>query len=169
MRMRSLQVNKKWPQILFLAVAAMVLMRPALAQIKGGCERATISMLVSPDDTWVALVQKDVCSDGFFVTTIVNTVQLARHALIGAVDLSPRPELPAIQENDVFAVEGPSPEQRPLTQWLSPNKLQITVPNLSLIGLKKSGYKGVEIVVKFEPNDPDARERWLQERGLKPK
>ena len=164
-----MQLIKKWPMAFSVAVVAAVLMSAAWADAKAVCSRTTISITVSPDDSWVALVQRDICSDGFFVTTVVNTVQLARYAAIRTIDRLPHPELPRIAENDVFAVEGPTFQQRPLIRWVSDKTLQITVPNLSLIGLKKDSYEGVEILIKFDPDNPDARERWLEERGLKPK
>ena len=60
-----------------------------------------------------------------------------------------------------------NPERLPILEWISPNHLQIIVPNLSLIGLKKNSYEGVEISVNFVPNDPAAREHWLNELGIK--
>jgi hypothetical protein len=72
-------------------------------------------------------------------------------------------------ENDVFALdENGRPENRPITRWLSSQKLQITIPNLSLVGLQKRSYQGVEIIVKYEPDDPAARDQWLMGLGLAP-
>jgi hypothetical protein len=140
-----------------------------LARGEGGCWRSTISALISPDDTWVALVQQDVCSDGAFVTTVVDKVQLVRRISIDAILLGPHPDEP-IHENDVFAVEdGGYPANRPLIRWLSPDKLEISIPNLILIGLQKSKYEGVQIIVKHDPDDPAAREQWLIQRGLRPR
>jgi len=157
-----------WPRIILVAAVAMALTETALAQEQAGCERETISVLVSPDNAWVALVQEDLCNDGGFVTTITDTIQLARRELTETVQLTRRAEEPK-HENDVFAVdEHGRPENRPRTRWLSPQKLEITVPNLSLVGLKRSSYEGVEVVVKYEPDDPAARERWLRGLGLAP-
>ncbi len=69
--------------------------------------------------------------------------------------------------DDVFAIEEHGdPTNRPTLRWLSPQKLQIAVPNKSLIGLQKSSYEGIDIVIKFEPDDPAERERWLKSLGL---
>jgi hypothetical protein len=107
----------------------------------------------------VALVYEEVCSgEGLATTGITDTVQLLR-----------RGEEPK-DENDVFAVEEHGNSvYRPLTQWLSPQKLKITIPNKSLIGLKKDSYEGIEVVTKYEPDDPAERERWLKSLGLPPK
>ncbi len=85
------------------------------------------------------------------------------------VSLASRPEK-AEAGNDVLVVDyyGHA-ENRPVLHWLSPRKLQITIPNISSIGLQRSSFQGVDIAVKYEPDDPPARERWLRERGLIPK
>ncbi|HVZ52943.1 MAG TPA: hypothetical protein VG986_13315 [Pseudolabrys sp.] len=166
-KVRNASISRAYA-VLFFAVGATVLPVPALAQGKAGCQRETISVLTSPDDTWVALVQEDVCSDGFFVTTITDTIQLTRRDATGVIQLATHPDKPK-HENDVFALdEHGDPENRPLTRWLSPTKLQVTVPNKSLIGLHKTSYEGIEIVVKYEPDDPVERQRWLKSLGLAP-
>ena len=135
-------------------------------QQKGGCQRLTISAEISPDETWWALTQEDVCSDGYFVTTIIDTVQLVRRETVDTIDLTEHPIEPR-HEDDVFAVEEHGhPENRPLTRWLSPQILQITVPNKSLIGLRKPTFQGIEISIKYDPDDPVERERWLKSLGL---
>jgi hypothetical protein len=133
------------------------------------CERETISMLVSPDNAWIALVQEGVCSDGGFVTISTDTVRLARREAIDEIKLSPCQENPT-SENDILVVDYYGhPENRPLIQWLSPQKLQITIPNISGVGLQKNSYEGVDIIVKHEPDDSAAREKWRREHRLAPK
>jgi hypothetical protein len=140
-----------------------------LARGEAGCWRSTISTSISPDNAWVALVQQDVCSDGAFVTTVVDKVQLVRRISIDAIPLGPHADEP-IHENDVFAVEdGGYPEERPLIRWLSSDKLEISIPNLTFIGLQKTEYYGVQIVVKYNPDDPAQREQWLRQHGFIPK
>jgi hypothetical protein len=152
--------------IVILAAGVTVLNGGALA-LEAPCERETISAVVSPDNTWVALVQEGVCTGGF-VTVSTDTVQLTRRDLTDTIQLAQRFEAPQ-HENDILVVDyyGHA-ENRPVTRWLSPQKLQITIPNMSGIGLHKSNYQGVEIVIKYEPDDPAARERWRKERGLPP-
>ena len=148
-----------WLMALLFSTGGIVLAGAALAEEKAECERETISMLLSPDDAWVALVQEDVCSGGGFATTgVTDTVQLIR-----------RSEEPK-HENDIFALEEHgNPLNRPVTRWLSPQKLQITVPNKSLIGLKKESYEGIDVVIKYEPDNPEEREQFLKGLGLAPK
>jgi hypothetical protein len=112
-------------------------------------------MLVSPDDEWIAFVQQDVCADGYFTTVVTCTVQIV-----------PEGGTPS-RENDVFTVDsGGRWQNRPVTQWLSPRALQITAPNKSLVGLSKSGFEEVEVVIKFEPDDPVERRNWLRKLGI---
>jgi len=85
------------------------------------------------------------------------------------ISLTSRSEKPEA-ENDVLVVDYYGhPENRPSLRWLSPGKLQITIPNISSVGLQRSSFQGVDIAIKYEPDDPLARERWLRERGLIPK
>jgi hypothetical protein len=133
--MRWSRTHKVPIHVLLLASVAFVLPKEGLAQAKAGCQSETISVLMSPDDAWVALVQESTCSDGYFVTTIADTVRLARRDTTDAVELSSR-------------------------------ELQITIPNKSLIGLRKSGYQEVHVTVKYEPDDPVERQHWRKSLGL---
>jgi hypothetical protein len=78
MRLRNESSGSSWLVTSFLVTGVMVLSGTVLARGKGGCEREAISMLMSPDDAWVALVHENICSDGAFVTTVTDTVQLTR-------------------------------------------------------------------------------------------
>jgi hypothetical protein len=146
----------------WLGTALSLTANPTVAQnVPGkdvaGCSRDLIGIAVSPDDSRVALVQEEVCSDGAFQTTILDYVQLVRR---GAEPT---------RENDIFAVdEHGVAKYRPLLQWLSPQELQITVPNKSLIDLRKSRYEETEVFVKFNPDNPIERDRFLEENGLPP-
>jgi len=150
----------RWLSVLSPALCGMLLavaVRAAAAP-EAGCERQTVSLLVSPDDAWTALIYEDLCSHGpAFTTVILDRVHLVRRGEESKED------------SDVLVVdEGGHPENRPLTQWLSPQKLQITIPNKSLVSLRKRSYEGIEVVVKFNPDNPVERDRFLKERGLPP-
>lgn len=130
-----------------------------VTKTRAECQSELVSFLLSPDEAWAAIVQEELCTgDGPASTGVTDTVQIVA-----------RGQEPT-HLNDVFGIEEHGrPENRPLIHWLAARKLQITVPNLSLIGLQKSAYAGVEISIKFEPDDPVARDRWLTDLGLKPK
>lgn len=130
----------------------------SLATEKAGCNRMIVSTVMSPDNAWVALVQEEVCADGAFTTAVTNTVQIARRGE------------EAMPQQDVFAIDNHGHyENRPRIRWLSSSTVQITVPNKSLIGLHKMNIHDIDIVVKFDPDDPIERERFLRELGLEPR
>lgn len=143
--------------LLFASCGSLLAARAGVVP-EAGCARETIAMLVSPDDAWTALIQEDLCSHGpAFTTSILDRVQLVRR------------NEESKENSDVLIVdEGGHPENRPLTQWLSPKKLQITIPNKSLVSLRKSSLEGIEVAVKFNPYNPAERSRFLKERGLPP-
>jgi hypothetical protein len=148
----------------FLLPLAGLIGEPALARDEQPCERRTVALSVSPDDTWVALVAEGTCSSGL-VTVSTDTVRLVSRDSLDAVSLASRSEK-AEFENDVLVVDDYGRLKfRPLLQWLSPRKLQLMIPNISAIGLQKSSYRDVEIVIRYEPDDPAAREKW-KERGV---
>lgn len=125
-----------------LCVIGMLIMTSSTsAEQREGCQADTLSSTASPDDLWIALVSKFVCSDGGFVTTVTDVVQIVR-----------RGENPK-RADDVFALDDFGPDSRPVTKWLTPQKLQITIPHRSLIGLRKSTHKGIEITVVHVPDD----------------
>jgi hypothetical protein len=118
---------------------------------KAQCATETVSIMLSPDNGRVALVQETMCStQAFDMTTLTDAVHIVRRGE------------QAKQEDTIFAIDAGYPKYRPVIRWLSPMKLQITVSNKSLITLQKSEFDGVEIIVKFEPDDPAERERWLK-------
>lgn len=122
------------------------------------CERKIISKLLSPDDTWTAVVEEDLCSHGpAFTTVILDRVRLVR-----------RGEKAKDDSEVLVTEEGGRWENRPQTEWLSPRNLQITLPNKIFLNLKKPNYNDIEISIKFNPNDPLERKRFLEERGLPP-
>src|ERR1700681_703208 len=99
-----------WWTITLLTTGISVFVGAAQAQEKGGCQRQTISAMVSPDDEWVALVQEDTCSDGYFVTVVNDVVELVRRGTAGTVQLTRHPDVPK-HESDIFALdEHGSPE-----------------------------------------------------------
>jgi hypothetical protein len=137
----------------------------AIAEVR--CERETISILVSPDYAWVALVKDGVCTQERSIVASRYTVRLTRTDSIGEIQLAPRHEEPEY-ENDILEVSDYG-VNRPIIQWLSSRKLQIALPNMSGVTVQKSSYQGVEIVVKYDSDDPAARAKWRRERGRLPK
>jgi hypothetical protein len=135
------------------------------AQSEVVCNRETVGMLISPDKKWVALVREEDCSDGGFVTFWTNAVQLVPREALDTLKLAPSPE-GSKHEDDVLVVQMSPSDPPPLLKWLSPRVLQITIPNISGIGLQKSSYHDVTVAIRFDPDDPVAREKWKKDHGL---
>jgi hypothetical protein len=71
----------------------------------------------------------------------------------------------AAQKNEVFCIQDYTPGPRVALRWRSPQDLEITAPNLSIVATRKARFDGVGIEVKFDPDDPVARKTWLQSQG----
>src|ERR1700678_2404958 len=104
-----------------LCVMPLAVVPQAANSQEKGCYCEAISNLASPDGIWTALVYADLCSHGpAFTTVMLDKVQLVRRG----------EELR--QDGDVLVLDQSSnPAGRPLAQWLSPQKVQITIPNNS--------------------------------------
>lgn len=156
----------EWKTLPLFVSALISLSAAGYAQEGGGCLRETISIQASPDDKWIALVQEDTCSDGHFVTVVNDVVELTLRNGLETILLKQHPDAPR-HENDIFSTEEHgAPEFRPVTRWLTPTSLEITVPNKSLIGLKKKTYEGIDISVKYVPDNLKEREEWRKSRNL---
>jgi hypothetical protein len=150
-----------------VACAGMIILAANMtAQGEVACEREPIAMLLSPDNKWVALVREGECSNGAGVVVSTDIVQLVPREVLETIRLTRSPDQPE-HENDVLVVDYYGRfEYRPVLKWLSSRELQITIPNISGVGSRKSNYHDVAIAIRFEPDDPAAREKWRQERGL---
>jgi hypothetical protein len=146
-------------------LAAAIVSTTTASYSEAGCERETIAAVVSPDSRWVALIREGVCFAGN-VTVSTDTVQLVRREASDTVKLLGSADEPS-HENDVLVVDYYGHfENRPILRWLAPQELQVTIPNLSGVGLQKSSYQDVKISIRYEPDDPAARERWRKEHAL---
>jgi hypothetical protein len=67
------------------------------------------------------------------------------------------------EDDIVYSADSYWREAKPRGQWLSAEKLQITVPTTASIALFTSWHRGVEVVLKFDPDDPAERLRWLRD------
>ena len=128
------------------------------AAAQRSCTRTTIATLMSPYNSWAVTIEEEACSQLIYATTTIDNI--VRVARLGAI---------ATLESDVLVVNvGGSWKARPLLEWIAPAKLQITLLNRSFIGLRKPKYEDVEIVLKFDLDDPADRAQFLKELGLPP-
>jgi len=120
------------------------------------CERSTLSTSASPDAAWTAVLEEHICSTAMFASTTVSDTVALRQS--GSQERS---------TDYVFGVDAHGdPKMRPLLQWIASRTLLVTVPNKSLIGLRKNNYDDVKVVVRFDPDDPEERAQFLKGVGL---
>lgn len=152
-----------FPQKIGIALVVMTISGNTCVYGAAECNRNTFSKAPSPDYAWVAFQQEETCSDGAFVTTAMDVIGLVprgdERKAEGSRD--------SLKTYDIFASEAHGAEYRPIIKWLSPQILQITVPNRSFIGLQKNTFNGIDIVVRFNPDDPEERRKLLESRGTK--
>jgi hypothetical protein len=140
-----------------IAIAAFALLLPLAVLV--GCvawflprsehEVQLVSTSRSPDGAWEASVVKVWNSDGWFITTVSDQIRLS----------STRKPGEGVEMMWMDAV-GAVPFD-PLLAWAASNVLQVTVPNLSEIGVRRREFGGVHLDLRFDPPDPAARKAWL--------
>ena len=119
-------------------VVAFVGLLVWLVRSNAGCEYLSVSRSNSPDAAYVAIVVREVCSDGAFITTVWNNAHLVR------------PDETPNDANIVFAQDVGS-GSRIVAEWLSPQKLQITTKTWPVNGPSERDFSGIAVVVRYDP------------------
>ena len=147
-----------------LAAAAVLIfstLSPILSPWRApGCEqRAMLAQAPSPDGAWVAAIYNNICSDGAFVTTIDDTVEITR---------PDEPSSPVPSTGVVFGMDDrPYDTKKPLAvTWLDRRSLEVTIPNDAWAGKQELAYADVTITYKYVPDDPVERACLKQWRSL---
>jgi len=133
-----------------IALAAVLLAYVELRAPRPGCEiRTILSQSEAPDHAWVATIWNSVCSDGWFVTTIDDTVEIR----------TPNEPAAPVPTGVVFGMDDhPFGVQKTLAvRWIAPRSLEITIPNDAWAGVQKSTFGDVTITYKYVPDDPVER------------
>jgi hypothetical protein len=115
-----------------------------------------ISETVSPTGDWTATIQQVYCRDELS-SSVTEIVQISRKGQ----DFEKAGEV--LADDD-----GADPRERPVLSWTSDKTLQIDVPNLSYLGRYKNEYQGVGVILKYNPDDPVAREIFYRKYGVRP-
>lgn len=111
------------------------------------CERTwTSGYSKSPDQLWMAEVRQIVCDTGIGgaldVTVVLRRADEGQEAVVA---------IPAGQWADPSSVRA---------LWSAPHKLIIAVPNRTLFNMQLPRYQGVDVIVKYDNDDPVDRARW---------
>lgn len=135
---------------IFLLVGASVLAIRNLPGWMYECEYQTVAAVPSPDGVWSAVARQEVC----------GTITPASTSVVYFVHLVRKDEK-LVRDNAVLILD----EEQFRLDWLSAQKLQIIAPVYSYIPLEKADYQGIEVVLKFDPDDPVERVRVLKQQG----
>jgi hypothetical protein len=94
-------------------------------------ERKVLARLISSDHVWAATVYDNVCSDGGFVTTVDNTIEITSPE----ENTTPLPSDTAT----IFGMDArPDSEPPPVLSWTGPRDLEVTLPyGASVEGMKR--------------------------------
>ena len=123
---------------------------------KDTCEHAIVARVPSPDGAWEARIDEAVCLFGFGTGAVVagdhlvSTRGPARSADLLGVDT------------------GAHEDERPRLMWTAPDVLQVTVPNRSFLKVLMREFDGVQVDLRFDPDDPAERAAWLRKYGMSP-
>jgi hypothetical protein len=133
---------------LLLGISGSVLKTPGDL----GCDEGWLTMAISPDMRWRATLAYVVCG-GPMASEFWNQVLLVN--------------LDALHDEgaEVVALEGDAEIQHKLSfDWESSTLLRITLPNTAVVMTHLGQWRGVQIELRFDPDDPAARESYLRER-----
>jgi hypothetical protein len=147
----AFRADVKFGPMLLLHFATAV-----LASCSNCEQRQVLSQAISPDGAWVATIYNSVCSDGVFVTTITDTVEMTRPN-------DPATPMPAAGRTVFSMDDHPYGVPKPLAaRWTAQRSLEVTIPNYALLGIhlvgkQEGAFADITISYKFIPDDPAER------------
>ncbi len=113
---------------------------------------------VSPDAAWKAYIDLVVHQD-------------ADHPILQGADTvflmdmhNPSDSVPLLMVTD----DSHADNVFPVLVWKAPTILQVTVANRAFVKMIRQDYKGIHVELRFDPDDPAARNAWLNRRDHKP-
>jgi hypothetical protein len=146
-------------QVLHLAVGAIIAfgtvfgLPSSAAQRQIGCHSKLLETVKSPDGASAAFLLQEVCSNGSFITTVNDIVEM---------------RIREGEKSRVLAVStSGNDDDHPKLLWISNTKFHIIVDNRALIGLRRPNFEGVEINLLFNPGDAAQRQQFLKSLGVK--
>jgi hypothetical protein len=124
------------------------------------CEqRKVLAQALSPDGAWVATIYNNICSDGWFVTTISDTVEISR----------PDEKASSVpSRGTVFGMDdSPYGVDKPFAlAWKGMRIIEVTIPNDAWAGKQDEAFDDVDIIYRYIPDDPVERACLKQWRSL---
>ena len=129
---------------------------PACAMVaactRHGCEPIASLTRASPNGQWLAIAHSDACGGGFGTGYTDNRVDLRR--------------ADSDESLTVLVPEGQwQPTELVALNWISTDRLRITVPNRTTANLWVAMYHGINIDVRYDHDDPPDRAKWMAWRA----
>ena len=118
-----------------------------------GCDRALLSSHPSPDLVRVAMVQEDICSDGYFVTMPSYSVSLVRQNRMNDYQLRGHFDHLDHKDTTIATISGAGSGAVPLLSWRSDAELRMSVPRGARIGVMETVLDGVSISMRVYGDD----------------
>lgn len=120
------------------------------------CEKDIVARLPSLDGAWEAVLDQSTCLVGLGGASIVARVNLvstrdpARTAVLLGVDT------------------GGHGDEWPRLVWTAPDVLQVTVYDHFYLKVLTREFGGVQVDLRYDPDDPADRAAWQREHGMSP-
>jgi len=119
------------------------------------CKQIPKLTATSPDGRWIASTYEEVCDLGL-VTSDAAVIAL------GQSEHS--------RSQVIIGMDAPSSDSDwPKAYWQAANRILIIVSNHSELSLQMARYQGVDVEVRYCPDDPVERRRWLQYKEARAK
>lgn len=133
-------------------LAMMLALNTCVQGVKTGCEETLISQIEAPNTHRRARVAEEVCTDGLFVTTANYLVWLET--------------LPDAEKSSLWVLSVGASGRRgeiPEIAWWDDDRLIITIDNHTVFFGRKTSALGVDVELRFTPDDSAERSRWLRD------
>jgi hypothetical protein len=134
------------PALLALLLAGLLQSLPAVAAEERVCDQSESKLTASPDGSWTASIQEEVCSSGRGAVAGITVVLFPR----GAAQDRGRVVMTAVPR---------SRDEWPLAIWRGNTALEVWVPNLAHVVEQKPAFRDVQVTLKYCGDNPEDRAR----------
>jgi hypothetical protein len=125
-----------------LLVAIVIALCKLGEPVQLDCTHLIVDRLPSPDGAWVAVIDESTCDVGMGGSGITADLHLVRTK-------SP------VRDINLLGVDTHGDaSNRPRIAWSAPNGLQVTVPLSDYLRLRNTWVEGLQVEVRFDPDDP---------------
>jgi hypothetical protein len=141
-----------------IALSVIVLLLFAVDNFAGsvpaGCSDYSVKEIPSPNPLLSGFLVDEYCTDGALTADMSTQVVIATkkgRLKDGEIVLS-------------VDTNGDS-HQKPKVEWLTASEIRLTIPDISLIGIRKATSHGIKVTTHFVPDRPEDRREMLKNSG----